>query len=128
MIYAFPTAWAKQWLVSFNPLKTEAVLLTLKLFETFPNLFFNDTEIKFVQDHKHLGLTLSSNEQWHTHIKTIIASATNGIGVMRKLKYTFHRIALSQTVQDCLALMQNEAARIVTGLTRSASLENLYRE
>ena len=34
------------------------------------------------------------------------------------------------TVQDCLALerLQNEAARIVTGLTRSVSLENLYRE
>ena len=52
------TAWAKQWLVTFNPRKTEAVLFTLKLFENFPNLLFNDTEIKFVQDHKHLGLTL----------------------------------------------------------------------
>ena len=69
---------------------------------------------------------------------------------MRKLKYSFHKIALNQiymshvlpileysctvwggrTVQYCLALerLQNEAARIVTGLTRSVSLENLYRE
>ena len=71
---------------------------------------------------------------------------------MRKLKYSFHRIALNQiymshvlpileysctvwggrTVQYCLALerLQNEAARIVTGLTvtGSVSLENLYRE
>ena len=68
---------------------------------------------------------------------------------MRKLKYLFHRIALDQiymshvlpvleysctvwdgcTAQDCLALvrLQNRAARIVTGLTRSVSLENLYR-
>ena len=144
------TAWAKQWLVTFNPRKTEAVLFTPKLFENFPNLFFSDTEIKFVQDHKHLGLTLSSNGQWHTHIKTITASATKVIGIMRKLKYSFHRIALNQiymshvlpileysctvwdgcTVQDCLTLerLQNEAARIVTGLTRSVSLENLYRE
>ena len=144
------TAWAKQWLVTFNPRKTEAVLFTLKLFENFPNLFFNDTEIKIVQDHKHLGLTISSNGQWDTHIKTIIPSATKVIGIMRKLKYSFHRIALSQiymshvlpileysctvwdryTVQDCLALerLQYKAARIVTGLTRSVSLENLYRE
>ena len=140
----------KKWLVTFNPRKTEAVLFTLKLFENFPNLFFNDTEIKFVLDHKHLGLTLSSNGQWHTHIKTIIASATKVIGINCKLKYSFHRIALNQiymshvlpileypctvwdgcTVQDCLALerLQNEAARTVTGLTRSVSLENLYRE
>ena len=69
---------------------------------------------------------------------------------MRKLKYTFHRVALNQiylcyvlpifeyssivwdnfTVQDSSTLdkLQNEAARIVTGLTRSVSLENLYRE
>ena len=90
------TAWAKQWLATFNPRKTEAVLFTLKLFENFPNIFFSDTEIKFVQGHKHLGLTLSSNGQWHTHIKTIIASATKVIGIMRKLNYSFHRIALNQ--------------------------------
>ena len=47
------TAWAKQWLVTFNQRKTEAVLFTLKLFENFPNLVFSDTEIKFVQDQKH---------------------------------------------------------------------------
>ena len=142
------TAWAKQWLITFNPRKTEAVLFTLKLFENFPNLFFSDTEIKFVQGQT--LRTLSSNGQWHTHIKNIIASATKVTGIRRKLKYSFHRIALNQiymsqvlpvleyfctvwdgcTVQGCLALerLQNEAARIVTGLTRLVLLENLYRE
>ena len=69
---------------------------------------------------------------------------------MRKLKFTFSRVALNQiylsyllsiieyscvvwdgcTVQDINSLqkLQNEAARIVTGLTRSVSLDNLYRE
>ena len=69
---------------------------------------------------------------------------------MRKLKFTFTRITLNQiyfsyvlpvleyssvvwdgcSLQDSNALdkLQNEAARIVTGLTRSVSLENLYRE
>ena len=45
--------WAKQWLIKFNPLKTEAILFTLKIFEHFPNLIFNDAQIKFVEDHKH---------------------------------------------------------------------------
>ena len=69
---------------------------------------------------------------------------------MRKVKYTFSRSALNQiyisymrslleysamvwdgcTVQDKTALekLQHEAARIVTGLTRSTSLDSLYRE
>ena len=54
------TNWAKKWLVNFNQLKTEAILFTLKQFVQFPNLIFNNTLIQFVNDHKHLGLTLSN--------------------------------------------------------------------
>ena len=35
--------WAIQWLVKFNPLKTEAVLFTLKYFKDFPQLLFDNT-------------------------------------------------------------------------------------
>lgn len=144
------SAWAKQWLITFNPLKTEAVLYTLKQSENLPNIVLDGTAINFVTDHKHLGLTLSCNGQWHKHIENIISSASKIIGIMRKLKYTFHRVALNQmyisyvlpileyssivwdgcSAQDSHTLekLQNEAARIVTGLTRSVSLENLYRE
>ena len=74
-----------------------------------------------------------------------MASTSNVIGVMRKLKYTFSRIALNQiyisyarpileyssivwdnsTVEQSNSLekLQNEAVPIVTGLTRSVSLE-----
>ena len=69
---------------------------------------------------------------------------------MRKLKYSLSRNALNQmytsymlpiveyssvvwdgcSEQDSVTLqkVQNEAARFVTGLTRSVSLENLYKE
>ena len=55
--------WAKQWLVTFNPLKTEAVLFTLKKLDFFPHLIFDNVVINFVDSHKHLGVTLSSNGQ-----------------------------------------------------------------
>ena len=69
---------------------------------------------------------------------------------MRKLKFTFHRVALNQVyisyvlpileyssvvwdtckIQDSNTIekLQNEAAWIVTGLSRSVSLVNFYRE
>ena len=72
------------------------------------------------------------------------------LGIMRKFKYSFSRQALIQmyasyvrplleyssivwdgcTEQDKTALerLQNEAARIVAGLTRSTSIVNLYKE
>ena len=142
--------WAAKWLINFNPLKTEAILFTLRLLEHLPNITFDGTPIRFVEEHKHLGLTLSSNGQWHSHIDNIITSASKVLGIMRKLKFSFSRTALNQiflsyilpileyscivwdgcTTQNTNSLqrIQNEAARLVTGLTRSVSLENLYRE
>ena len=143
-------SWAAQWLINFNPLKTEAMLFTLRLIESLPNLIFYGTPIKFVTEQKHLGLTFSNNRQWLNHIENILKSASKVIGIMRKLKYTFSRVALIQiyfsyllpiieyscvvwdgcTERDIESLqkLQNEAARIVTGLTRSVSLDNLYKE
>ena len=78
--------WAIQWLVKFNPHKTEVVLFTLKYFEAFPQLIFDNTPIKFVEDHKPLGITFSQNGQWHTHIEQIANTALKILGIMRKLK------------------------------------------
>ena len=89
-------AWAKQWLINFNPLKTEALLFTLKLYEHLPNIEFDGSSVSFVSDHRHLGLTLSNNGRWNKHIENIVNSASKIIGIMRKLKYTFHRVALNQ--------------------------------
>ena len=39
------TNWAKQWFVTFNPLKTETVLLTLKKLHFLPQLVFDNIPI-----------------------------------------------------------------------------------
>ena len=89
-------ASAKQWLINFNPQKTETLLFTLKLYEHLPNIEFGGIPVSFVSDHRHLGLTLSNNGRWNKHIENIVNSAFKIIGIMRKLKYTFHRVALNQ--------------------------------
>ena len=43
--------WARQWLVTFNLLKTEAVLFTLKT-DFFPLLIFDNIPKNFVESHK----------------------------------------------------------------------------
>ena len=144
------SVWAKQWLVDFNPHKTEAMLFTLEKNITPPLLLLDQTQINFVDHHKHLGITISRGGKWHEHVNTILPSASKILGMMRKLKFTLHRKALNQIyvsflrplmeysstvwdgctayVKDSLERIQSEAARIVTGLTRSVSLENLYAE
>ena len=137
-------------LINFNPVKTEAVLFTLKHLGRLPNLIFDNIQIRFAEFHKYLVLTFSKNGQWHMYIDNILTSAAKIVGIMRRLKSKFTRVALNQiylsyvlpileyfsvvwdgcSSQDSNALekLHNEAARIVTGLTRSVSLGNLYRE
>ena len=142
--------WANQWLVTFNPSKTEAILFTLKNLNYMPLLKFENTFVKFVESHKHLGLTLPFNGKWTDHLDNVKSSAAKVLGIMRKLKFLLSRSALNQiyfsyllpTLEyassvwdgcsvpnaEMLDKIQNEAARIVTGLTRSVSLENFYKE
>ena len=147
---AFISSWAKKWLVDFNPIKTVAMLFSLRPVDYLLSLNFNNTVINFVENHKHLGITFSCNGQWKAHIENILKAAYRTLGIMRKLKYRFSRQALNQmyisyirpqleyssivwdgcSEQDKTALekLQNEAARIVTSLTRSTSIANLYKE
>ena len=143
---ALISAWAKKWLVDFNPIKTGAMLFTLRPAHYLPSLNFTYTVINFVESHKHLDITQPYNGQWHSHIETILNSAYKMLGIMRKLRYRFSGQALNQiyvssiqyssiiwdgcSEQDKTALekLQNEAARIVKGLTRSTSITNLYKE
>ena len=143
------TNWAKQWLIKFNTNKIEAMLFSYSLREHFPNIIFDGVNVKFVKDHKHLEITLSDNMKWNKHIEFILSSASTIIDIMRKLKYDFSRRALNQiyisyvrplleyfsmvcdgcTVEQSSSLekLQNEAARVVTGLTRSVSLSDFIK-
>ena len=89
-------SWASQWLVNFNPNKTEAMLFTLRNVDNLPSLIFNNTPIQFVDHHKHLGVTFSCDGKWAKHIENILQSALKVVGIMRKLKYEFSRLALNQ--------------------------------
>jgi hypothetical protein len=66
------TSWSKQWLVKFNPAKTEA------MFSSFfnmikPKLFFDNVQLNFVEHHKHLGVTFSQDGSWYQHISNIVS-------------------------------------------------------
>ena len=115
------TSWARQWLVT-NPLKTEAVLFTLKKLDFFPQLVFDNIPISFVDSHKHLGVTLSSTGQWHSHIENIVKSATKILGIMRKLKYSVSRNALNQMYMSYMLLIVEYASVVWDGCSEQDSV------
>ena len=139
------------WLVSFNPSKTEALLVSRRLFRNrHPSIYMQSLLITEVDTHKHLGIHFSSDATWHHHIRYITEKAWTRINIMRKLKFKLDRKSLetiyltfirpileygdvlwdncSQYEKNELEKIQNEAARIATGATKLVSLNALYNE
>lgn len=143
--------WAAMWLVTFNPQKTESMLVSRKMNRAqHPPLFMQNVQITEVDSHKHLGIVFSRDCSWHKHINYISEKAWTRINIMRKLKFQLDRKSLetiyivfirplleygdviwdncTQYEKRELDKIQNEAARIATGATKLVSLNALYTE
>ncbi len=142
--------WAKRWLVDFNPQKTEFMVFSFRGEDPGIQLRFNDQPIQIVDNHKHLGVTFSSDCKWSVHIDNICRSASKQINVLRKIKYILSRQNLNKiylsyilplleyacelwdgcTARDTdkIDKLQLQAARIITGLPIFASKESLFFE
>ncbi len=145
------TNWSHRWLVSFNPKKTESLLISKKR-NTLPHspLLMNNVIVSEVESHKHLGIYFNNEGTWHQHIDYITGKAWRRINIMRKLKHELDRKCLeiiytsfirplleyadtvwdncTQYEKDSLEKIQIEAARITTGATRLVSIAALYTE
>ena len=95
--------WAKTWLVSFNPQKTETLALTTKQNLLLPTLTFDDVPIKEFSFHKHLGLTFQRNCKWDMHIREISSKIGRLVNCLRSLKYRLNRKSL-QTIYTSFIL------------------------
>ena len=103
-----------------------------------------------VECHKHLGINLSHDCNWHQHIAYIKEKAWCRINVMRKLKFSLDRKSLetiyitfirslleyadviwdncTQYEKNEIEKIQIEAARIATGATKLVSINDRYKE
>ena len=141
--------WSEDWLITFNPDKTDIMLFDSRRQGNL-NFKFGQTDIPSVDFHKYMGIVFSSDGKWTRHIDYILSKASKQVCILRKLKFilkreilekvclTFIRSLLeyscvvwdncSQTDNDRLEKLQLEAACIVTGLTAYLSWVSLYQE
>ena len=81
------STWADKWLVSFNPNKTESLLLTRKMNrQIHPSISMNNQIVTEVEKHKHHGYVFQSNCLWHEPLNMITSKVWQRINIMRKLK------------------------------------------
>ena len=142
--------WADKWCVTFNPNKTESLVVSNKLKSNIPPLHMNFIPILEVKSHKHLGCTLDCNHKWNSHISEIVTKASRRVDILRSLKYRFSRKSLeilytsfirpileySQSVwnnctqahKSSIESVQLAAMRVITGGIRGTSHDKLYQE
>ena len=75
--------------MSFNPDPTkqaEEIIFSQKLKKVnHPPIFFNNIEVKRVNDHKHLGLILDAKLSFTKHVKEKNSTGRKGIGIIKHL-------------------------------------------
>ena len=75
--------------MSFNPDPTKQavqVLFSRKVkIIAHPKIYFNDVEVKSVNEHKHLGLTLDAKLTFASHIDEKLKKARKGLGIIKFL-------------------------------------------
>ena len=143
--------WSKNWLVKFNPEKTEIMTISKKINKPHhPPVYMNNVIIKEVDTHKHLGVTISEDGSWNVHINTIMNKVSQRLSMFRKVKFKLKRLHLQtiyfsfirpimeyadivwdnipEYLKQSLENLQLEAARIVTGGNKLSSKQLLYEE
>ena len=81
--------WVYQWKTSFIPDPTkqavQGVFSRKSIRSDQPKIYFNDIEVKSVNNHKHLSLTLDTKLVFASHINENILKARKGLGIIKSL-------------------------------------------
>ena len=88
--------WADKWKIKFNPLKSEALLISRGFDRTDSIFLFQNHTVQNVKVHNHLGLIWNDNGSWKNHLLNTINKAVKRVDMMRALKYKLGRSALEK--------------------------------
>jgi ribonucleases P/MRP protein subunit RPP40 len=79
--------WAEQWQMDFNSSKCQSMTITRKRHPQNSVYFMRDIRLDHVTEVKYLGITISHDLKWNTHIETACSRAKGILGFLgRNLK------------------------------------------
>ena len=99
-------AWADKWLLSFNAPKIVYMPISNN---TIPiqdlNLSINNSPIKRVNSHKHLGIVLNDKLTWTDHVEPICKRASKKLRLLNRNRQTFSRNVLVKLYKSTILPM-----------------------
>ena len=143
--------YGHEWKITFNGSKTIQQTFSLKNTPNIPRLFFDGQTIPISDNHKDLGINLSSDLRFKVHVNETIKKVNKALGPIYPIaKYLPRQILLQIyttyiqpyfdycdtiydgliTKTDALRLerLQNRAARLITGTMLRTPTEKLREE
>ena len=76
--------WEKTWLIEFNASKCEVLTVTNKCSPIVTNYILHGQALKNLKSAKYLGITITSDLKWNTHIDNIRAKANKTLGFVKR--------------------------------------------
>ena len=76
--------WEQQWQMQFNPDKCEVLTITKKRKPLHHDYTIHGHILQHVDSTKYLGLNISKNLSWKTHIDAITKKANNTLAFLRR--------------------------------------------
>ena len=77
--------WARQWGMRFQPVKCNIMQLTRKQIKKINGVYsLEGTVLENVDIIKYLGLTISRDLKWNTHVSTVCTKANRTLGFLRR--------------------------------------------
>ncbi len=79
--------WTKKWLICINTKKTVVMLISRKRSPSvLPPIILKGSSLSVVKEHKQLGLTISHQLTWTSHINDITSKCNRIIGMLTRYK------------------------------------------
>ena len=78
------SAWEKDWGMSFNPSKCNIMHITRKRKPILSNYYLKGEQLEAVDSSKYLGVTISKDLTWHSHINNVAAKGNQSLGFVRR--------------------------------------------
>ena len=82
-------SWARKWGMRFQPVKCNMMQLTRKRIKTIHASYtLEGTDLENVESIKYLGVTITSDLRWNTHVSNIRTKANRTLGFLRRNLYS----------------------------------------
>ncbi|CAF1386888.1 unnamed protein product [Didymodactylos carnosus] len=120
--------WSEKWFISLNPKKCESITFSTRYHRktalTLPPLLLYGLPIQERDEVKYLGLILSYDLSWNSHVTRIVSKASSIVGLMKFHQRLLVRNTFDIIFKSCVLSVLNNAA-IIYSLTTDANLNKL---